>query len=48
MDLSHLSNKLDENNFIHYAGSLTTPPCSEIVSWIVTTDVQPISPLQLK
>lgn len=31
-----------------YAGSLTTPPCSEIVSWIVYQDAIEASPEQLK
>lgn len=38
---------LDTNKLYHYQGSLTTPPCSEIVTWIVTNDPQPISKAQV-
>ena len=31
-------------NFYHYSGSLTTPPCSEIVNWVVFSEPQKISP----
>ncbi len=30
-------------NFFHYKGSLTTPPCSETVNWIVMSEVQYMS-----
>ena len=29
--------------FIHYKGSLTTPPCSGIVNWLMYRDVLPVS-----
>ncbi len=32
----------------HYPGSLTTPECNEVVDWMVTTDIRPISDIQLE
>lgn len=34
-------------NYAHYPGSLTTPPCSESVSWFVILDVGSIRPEQV-
>ena len=42
-----LISKLNLDKLYHYEGSLTTPPCSEIVDWIVVNDPQPISVEQL-
>lgn len=34
-------------SYIHYSGSLTTPPCSEEVDWFVMTDPVAVSQLQV-
>lgn len=34
--------------FYHYKGSLTTPPCTDIVNWFVYKDVLPISKTHLE
>ncbi|CDW77350.1 UNKNOWN [Stylonychia lemnae] len=44
----NLFKKLDMNQLYHYEGSLTTPPCNEIVSWIIVHDPQQISSAQVK
>lgn len=36
-----------KRRFIHYAGSLTTPPCSEQVSWFVLADLVTVSDQQI-
>ena len=35
-------------SYSRYAGSLTTPPCSEIVSWVVMTESIPVSEAQVQ
>lgn len=34
--------------FVHYTGSLTTPPCSEGVEWLVLTEPLPVSDAQVR
>ena len=36
-----------ESGYLRYAGSLTTPPCSEIVSWVVMTESISVSEAQV-
>lgn len=38
-----LLKSLNMKEIFHYEGSLTTPPCSEIVEWVIIHDPQPIS-----
>lgn len=37
----------DIDSFYSYEGSLTTPPCSEIITWIIFPETQMIGPNQL-
>ena len=46
-ELALQSNSGDLDYFT-YEGSLTTPPCSEVVTWIVTKKTLPFSPNQVK
>nr|XP_036675519.1 carbonic anhydrase 2 [Drosophila suzukii] len=45
--LSSLIAGVDVDKFYTYKGSLTTPPCSEAVTWILFPDPIPISPKQI-
>jgi len=48
LPIQALVQKVKKDEIYSYSGSLTTPPCSEIVTWVVTHDPQPISTAQLK
>ncbi|XP_073818052.1 carbonic anhydrase 2-like isoform X2 [Musca autumnalis] len=43
ISLGSLLGNINREDFYTYQGSLTTPPCSEAVSWIIFSDVLPIS-----
>lgn len=46
--LSNLVDGLNSDSYFTYGGSLTTPPCSESVTWIVFTDILKMSHCQMK
>lgn len=48
VDLASFLGSIDFTKYWQYRGSLTTPPCSEGIKWVVIEEVQPISPEQLK
>uniref|UniRef100_A0A1I8NIK9 Carbonic anhydrase n=1 Tax=Musca domestica TaxID=7370 RepID=A0A1I8NIK9_MUSDO len=43
ISMASLLGNINREDFYTYEGSLTTPPCSESVTWIVFSDVLPIS-----
>lgn len=49
MDLRRLVRKsLKRKYLVNYEGSLTTPPCTETVTWIISTSPQEASPHQIE
>jgi len=48
LDLKDLMKKLDTDKFYSYAGSLTTPPCYESVTWVVLNEIASVSEEQLE
>lgn len=46
--LSVLLGDMDVSEFYTYAGSLTTPPCSQAVTWVVFSHAITITPSQMK
>lgn len=47
VDYSALASPTAASEFFHYKGSLTTPTCNEVVSWLVGRETQTISAEQL-
>ncbi len=37
----------EQPGFYHYKGSLTSPPCADVVNWIVHTEILPIKEAHL-
>ena len=48
VDLASFLGTIDFTKYWQYRGSLTTPPCTEGIKWVVVEQVQPISAAQLK
>ena len=48
-NLKDIANELDymDLKYYTYEGSLTTPPCSEVVTWMVAKEILPVSPNQV-
>lgn len=44
LDVRNFFMKFHNSSFFNYEGSLTTPPCSEIVEWVVMKEPIFISP----
>lgn len=48
LDLRVLLDDPFQGNFYHYEGSLTTPPCTESVKWVVLGDTEMVSVQQVE
>jgi len=48
VDLATFLGGVNMQNYWHYEGSFTTPPCTEGVDWLVVSEVQSISQAQLE
>ena len=48
VDVSPFMSKLEHDGFYSYRGSLTTPPFTETVTWIVVKDIFEASPKQIQ
>jgi carbonic anhydrase len=48
LDGEKRNKKSNQIDFYHYKGSLTTPPCTDVVNWILYKEVLPISAKHLK
>jgi len=48
LQLSSLLMGETKNDFITYQGSLTTPPCNQVVTWIIFNDLYPIHKRDIK
>jgi len=45
--ISHLLPEKHTSNYLRYSGSLTTPPCAEVVEWHILTRTMSVTPIQL-
>ena len=48
VDFKSFMGGLDVSKYYEYQGSLTTPPCTEGITWFIIPGVQSLSKLQLR